>query len=141
MAGEGSDTGGRKLRVLLRTHRFLVAVVIFGAGLLLSTLALGYFLPISSDPPFNTINGITNQPNGANYNLLFVIAGPIVAIVGAYFVGAYLVARRKFEHLMQTRSKAEFLRHIPELEQLLWELTPHDEQRYFDKRIELRVRR
>ncbi|MCI4346073.1 MAG: DUF3198 domain-containing protein [Thermoplasmata archaeon] len=141
MAEERDNSGSRRLRVFLRTHRFLLAVLILAAGALLSALAIGYFTPLGSAQPFTTINGITNQPNGANYNLLFVIVGPIVAIIGAYFVGAYVIARRKFEHLMQTRSKAEFLRNIPELEQLLWELTPLDEERYFEKRVELRVRR
>jgi len=42
---------------------------------------------------------------------------------------------------MVTKSKAEFLRNIPELEDLLWELTPADEIRYEQKKSELRVRR
>ncbi len=42
---------------------------------------------------------------------------------------------------MVTKSKAEFLRNIPELEELLWDLTPSDEDRYQRKRAELRVRR
>ena len=66
---------------------------------------------------------------------------PIVAIVGAYLVGAYYNARHKFERLMLTKSKAEFLRNIPDLEQLLWDLTPRDEVRYAEKCTELRVRR
>ncbi|MCI4363087.1 MAG: DUF3198 domain-containing protein [Thermoplasmata archaeon] len=141
MAEERDNSGSRRLRLFLRTHRFLFAALILGAGALLSALAIGFFTPINAAQPFSSINSVTDQPNGANYNLLFVIVGPIVSIIGAYFVGAYVIARRKFEHLMQTRSKAEFLRNIPELEQLLWELTPHDEERYFDKRVELRVRR
>ena len=68
-------------------------------------------------------------------------SGPIVSIIGGYMVGAYSVARRRFEHLMLTKSKAEFLRNIPELEDLLWDLTPYDEVRYENKRSELRVRR
>jgi hypothetical protein len=42
---------------------------------------------------------------------------------------------------MVTKSKAEFLRNIPELEEILWDLTPIDEVRYETKRAELRVRR
>jgi uncharacterized protein DUF3198 len=141
MAEEADNSGSRRLRQFLRTQRFLLSGIVLAAGAALSALAIGFFTPIGSVQPFISINAVTNQPNGANYNLVFVIVGPIVAIIGAYFVGAYVIARRKFEHLMQTRSKAEFLRNIPELEQLLWELTPHDEERYFEKRVELRVRR
>lgn len=141
MPEERGQSGGRKLRTFLRSYRFPLAVLIFAVGDVLSALAIGDFTPLANTPAFSSINSVTNAPDGTNYNLLFIVVGPIVAIIGAYFVGAYLVARRKFEHLMETKSKAEFLRNIPELEQLLWDLTPHDEERYFDKRIELRVRR
>ena len=40
---------------------------------------------------------------------------------------------------MVTKSKAEFLRNIPELEDLLWDLTPIDEDRYEEKRAEFRM--
>ncbi|MGI0141006.1 MAG: hypothetical protein ACREBT_07700, partial [Thermoplasmata archaeon] len=64
-----------------------------------------------------------------------------LAIIGAYLVGAYLVARRRFEQLMRSRSKAELLRNLPEIEELLWDLTPADQQRYLAKCVEFRIRR
>ena len=124
----------------MKTHRAAISIFILAVGVLLTILAAGFFTPISAYAPFPTINSATNTPS-ANYNLVFVIAGPIIVVVGMYMVGAYFVARRKFEHLMLTKSKAEFLRNIPEIEDLLWELTPNDESRYETKRAELRVRR
>jgi hypothetical protein len=131
---------GRRFRHALRTYRAAISIFVLAVGALLTLLAVGYFTPLANSFPFTAINGATAQPN-ANYNLVFVIVGPIVVIVGAYLVGAYYNARRKFEKLMQTKSKAEFLRNIPELEQLLWDLTPRDEVRYERKCAELRVRR
>jgi len=136
---EPKEELSRRFRTGIRVHRAVVSVVVFVVGDFLSVLAIGFFTPLSSLPTFVAINAVTNQPN-ANYNLVFVIVGPIVAILGAYLVGAYYYARRKFEHLMVTKSKAEFLRNIPELEELLWDLTPDDEVRYETKRAELRVR-
>jgi hypothetical protein len=130
----------RRLRHGMRTHRASISILVFAVGVLLTTLAVGFFSPLSSSFPFSAINAETNQP-GANYNLLFIIVGPIIIIVGAYLVGAYFTARRKFEHLMLTKSKAEFLRNIPEIEKLLWDLTPRDEVRYDEKRADLRLRR
>ena len=130
----------RRFRHGLRTYRAEIAIFILGVGSLLTVLAAGFFTPLTNVGPFPAINNATNTPNW-NYNLLFVIVGPIVVIVGAYMVGAYFVARRRFEHLMLTKSKAEFLRNIPEIEDLLWDLTPHDETRYENKRAELKVRR
>jgi hypothetical protein len=130
----------RRLRFFFRSQRFPLSAVVFGAGVLLSILALGDFTPLSQVGVFTAINRATDTP-GANYNLVFVVVGPIVSIVGAYLVGAYVVARRKFEHLMRTKSKAEFLRNVPEVESILWDLTPKDESRYFQKKADLRIRR
>jgi uncharacterized protein DUF3198 len=130
----------RKLRHGLRAYRALVSVFVFVIGVLLTVLAVGWFTPLSQQPFFQAVNAQTVQPN-ANYNLVFVVVGPIVSIVGAYMVGVYFLARRRFEHLMLTKSKAEFLRNIPEMEDLLWDLTPNDEVRYEQKSAELHVRR
>ncbi len=129
-----------RLRWWLRGNRAVLSVIVFAVGLFLSVLAIGAFTPLANTPPFPSINSATDQPQ-ANYNLVFVIVGPIVAMVGAYLVGAYYYARRKFEHLMVTKSKAEFLRNLPDLEETLWELTPDDEVRYERKLAEFRVRR
>jgi hypothetical protein len=133
-------TYDRRIRDWFRRNRFVVSVIVFATGVFLTVLAAGDFTPLSTVQPFIAINSVTAAPNGANYNLAFVVIGPIVAIIGAVLVGAYLLARRRFEHLMKTKSKAEFLRNLDKIEELLWELTPSDEQRYLDKRAEFRLR-
>jgi len=130
----------RRFRHGLKTYRAWVSIFVLAVWVLLTVLAAGFFTPLMNLGPFPTINSVTNT-SSANYNLLFVVLGPIISIVGAYMVGAYTVARRRFEHLMLTKSKAEYLRNIPEIEDLLWDLTPNDEVRYETKRAELRVRR
>jgi ABC-type phosphate transport system permease subunit len=130
----------RRFRHGLRTHRAVISVFVLAVGVLLTVLAAGAFTPLQNSFPFTAINSATNPAAGPNYNLVFIIVGPIIVIVGAYLVGAYFSARHRFEHLMLTKSKAEFLRNIPELEKLLWDLTPEDEVRYDRKRAELRLR-
>jgi hypothetical protein len=129
-----------RLRHGLRSYRAVLSIFILAVGALLTILAVASFTPLNTLMPFSSIDTVTTT-SSANYNLVFVVVGPIVTIVGGYLVGAYFAARRKFEHLMLTKSKAEFLRNIPELEDLLWELTPVDEDRYEAKRAELKVRR
>jgi len=145
MAEEERPTLGHRLRFFLRAQRFALSIVVLAIGILLTVLAAGDLTPLSHGPVFPSINQYTDQSlstsGGTNYNLAFAIAGPIVAVIGAYLVGAYYLARRRFEHLMVTKSKAEFLRNIPDLEDLLWELTPADEARYEEKKSELRIRR
>lgn len=139
MASEGSPLL-RRLRRGLQTQRLPLSILVLLVGVLLTVLAAGYFTPLATVPPFPAINAATAQPT-ANYNLVFVLAGPIVVIIGSYLVGAYYLARHRFEHLMRTRSKAEFLRNLPELEDLLWELTPADEARYAEKKSSMGIRR
>ena len=139
---EGREPGtfSRRLRHGARQQRASISVFVLAVGLFLTVLALGYFTPHGSSAPFRGVNAVTDH-GGTNYNLVFVVLGPIIVIVGGYLTGAYFTARRRFEHLMLTKSKAEFLRNIPDLEELLWDLTPADEERYFTKRAEFRLRR
>jgi hypothetical protein len=134
------QTYDRRIRDWFRRNRFAVSLIVFAVGVLLTVLAAGDLTPLSSVAPFTTINMATAAPNGPNYNLAFVVIGPIVSIVGAVLVGGYVLSRRRFEHLMKTKSKAEFLRNLDQIEELLWDLTPADEQRYLDKRAEFRLR-
>lgn len=143
MADGESTPLGRSFRHFLRSQRFLLSLVVLGIGVLLAFFAVIDFTPLNQNASFAAINSLTDQSpgGGTNYNLAFAIAGPIIIIVGAYLVGAYYLARRRFEHLMLSRSKAEFLRNLPEIEEILWDLTPRDEQRYEAKKSELRIRR
>jgi threonine/homoserine/homoserine lactone efflux protein len=140
MARADREPLGRRFRTFLRTYRFALSIFLFAVGVLLTVLAAGDLTGLSAYPPFSWIDSITDQAN-VNYNLVFVVLGPIITIVGAYFLASYILARRRFEHLMETRSKAEFLRNLPEIEKLLWDLTPEDEIRYANKKADLRIRR
>ena len=133
----------QRVRHWLRTHRFPLSCVILGAGIVMVVLALGDFTPLNAVFPFTSINASTDRSGsgGENWNLVFVVIGPILVIIGGYLVGAYLVARRRFEQLMHSKSKAELLRNIPEIEELLWDLLPEDQGRYEQKCIELHIRR
>jgi hypothetical protein len=133
----------RRLRVFVRAQRFFLSLVVLGIGILLTVLAVVDLTPLNQTSAFHGINGLTDQSGsgGPNYDLAFVIMGPIIAIIGAYLVAAYYLSRRKFEHLMLSKSKAEFLRNLPDIEDLLWDLTPKDEVRYEQRKSELRIRR
>ena len=132
---------GRRVRHGMKSYRAWVAIVILVVGVFLTVLAVGFFTPLAnvgSVPRRSTARRTARTRTTTSCS-----CSPARSSwsSGMYMVGAYFVARRKFEHLMQTKSKAEFLRNIPELEDLLWDLTPRDELRYEAKRAELRVRR
>lgn len=140
---EGPPSFALRARHWLRTYRFPLSSLILAVAVVMVILALGDFTPLNTLYPFSVINGYTDQSGngGENWNLLFVILGPILVIIGGYLVGVYLVARRRFEQLMRSKSKAELLRNISELEELLWDLTPDHQRRYDRKCAELHIRR
>ncbi|HEY1198449.1 MAG TPA: hypothetical protein VGG32_06960, partial [Thermoplasmata archaeon] len=90
---------GHRLRLAARTYRGGVSIFVLAVGALLTILAVGAFTPLALLPPFPLVNSATDT-SVWNFSLVFVIVGPIVTIVGAYMVGAYFTARRKFEHLL-----------------------------------------
>ncbi len=65
-----------------------VADFVLAVGVLLTVLALGFFTPLGSSWPFTAINNATNTPS-ANYNLLFVVIGPIVINCGRLSCGVW----------------------------------------------------
>ena len=73
-----------------------LSCLLFAIGVFLTTLAAGDLTPLSNYPPFSWINPYTATPT-INYNLAFVVFGPIIVIVGLDFVAAYVLARRRFE--------------------------------------------
>lgn len=149
-----SETFTYRFRRFFRSVRFPVSCIILAIGSVLTILAFSAWTPLLTNPAFSSIDVTllgsdcttippcpTVPPSGAvDWTLLFFILGPILILVGLYLVYAYLKARQRFEHLMQTKSKAEFLRNIAEVEDLLWDLTPADEIRLAAKKQELKIR-
>ena len=58
------------------------------------------------------------RPDGADYNLILVIAGPILLIMGGFYFGEQLVLRRRFERLLDTPKRSEFSSRRRDLEDL-----------------------
>jgi hypothetical protein len=132
-------------RYQLRRWRFPISALVLGVGAALSLIAFAAWSPLINQYPFSAfVPGLkgADGPSGTgpDWTLPLVVVGPIMAVLGIYLVLSYLTARRRFEHLMRSKSKAEFLRNLPEVEDLIWELTPDDEERLLRKKQELRIR-
>ncbi|HVL49086.1 MAG TPA: hypothetical protein VM889_11055 [Candidatus Thermoplasmatota archaeon] len=53
-----------------------------------------------------------------DYNLIPMIVGPIVLIMGLFYAGEQLVLRRRFERLMEVKKKGDFLSNLRDIEAL-----------------------
>jgi hypothetical protein len=134
-----------RLRFFALTHRFVLSLIVLVVGLVLSIIALAAWTPLGNTAAFSgfvpNLKG-TDGPTGSgpDWSLVMAVIGPIMTIIGGYLVGNYLIARQRFEHLMKTRSKAEFLRNVSEVEDLIWDLTPADHSRLIRKKQEFKIR-
>ena len=134
-----------RIRYWSLTNRFALSLLVLVVGGILTAIAIAAWTPLISSPLFSGfVPGLkgTDGPSGSgpDWTLAMAIAGPILVIVGGYLAGSYIIARERFEHLMKTRSKAEFLRNVPEVEDLIWDLTPRDHERLIRKKQEFKIR-
>lgn len=68
------------------------------------------------------------------------ILGPIVLIVAVYYFVATLRMMREYEKLMETKSKATFIRNQDRIEELAFSLTENHRRRLQEKKEELKIR-
>jgi hypothetical protein len=143
-----TPTFSARIRRWARTYRFGISLFVLVLGLVLFFLGLFAWTPLAS--PGGPLSGLeapllgADAPSGGgtgpDWTLAMIPGGGLMAAIGGYLAGVYIIARRRFEHLMKTKSKAEFLRNVTEAEDLLWDLTPADEVRLVRKKQDLKIR-
>ncbi len=69
-----------------------------------------------------------------------VVAGPIFLIGGGWYFFDGIMKRREFNSLIDTDSKAVFVRNYDRLEELAYYLTENHKQRFYDKRDVFKIK-
>ena len=70
---------------------------------------------------------------GSGWDQLLGIVAAFGALLGAWYVGEQVVARRKFERLLDTDKRSEFVSNRKDLEQLTKRLPDHFKPRFAEK--------
>ncbi len=68
------------------------------------------------------------------------VVGPILILGGGWYFYDGLSKRREFNKLMDTDSKAVFVRNYDRLEELAYFLTEGHRQQFYDKRDEFKIK-
>jgi hypothetical protein len=108
-------------------------------------LILGIFLTIlgffgvfyyDNSPGFlrNIIDSI------GNWKYWCILIGPILLIAGAWYFFDNVKMRREFKELMETTSKAKFIRNLDRIEYLAWKLTPEYQSQLAKKKSEFHIK-
>lgn len=83
---------------------------------------------------------VSGSANG-DYNLIALIVGPILLIMGGFYVGEQVVLRRRFERMLDTPQKSEFAKRRRDLEDLAKRLPSNFEDKIEKKESEFKSKR
>lgn len=111
----------------------LVAAV----GLVLTVISFTYAFADAAPGWLGWYDGIVDQPQG-NWNTVVIIVGPILLIMGGFYLGEQIVLRRRFERLIDTTKKSEFTSRRRDLDDLSKRLPTNFSERLRDKEAEFR---
>lgn len=100
-----------------RNHMLEIGGLVLVVGLVLTVVSFTYNF-VHPRPAFLTsYAGWVERPEG-NYNLILFIVGPIMLLMGAFYFGEQLVLRRRFEKLIDTPKRSDFISRRRDLEDL-----------------------
>lgn len=68
-----------------------------------------------------------------DWNLLARVVAPIVLVSGVWYLGEQIIARRKFERLINAEKKSEFQDNLEQLEETVGKLPKEYEERLDEK--------
>ena len=105
---------------ITRNYMLPIGTALFVVGLVITALAwtVAYSRTDLVDFWRAFIDVIPGQSRDQDWNILFMILGPVLLITGAFYAGEQLLLRRRFERMIATTKKSEFVRDRKELEDL-----------------------
>lgn len=104
-----------------KNHRLEIGVILLIVGLALTAVSWTYSFAwdrFTATPEWLASYDALVYRDGADYNLILLIGGPIVLIMGIYYVGEQIVFRRRFERLIDTPKRSEFATRRRDLEEI-----------------------
>jgi len=75
-----------------------------------------------------------------NWYLWLAFLGPLGTIIFGYLTVDYYMMKKKFDKLIDTDSKVQFIKNYKDLEELAWKLTSWHRRRLTKKKVELNIK-
>jgi hypothetical protein len=116
-----------------------IAFIIFGALALFVIDEHGSMIPAPLDQWVMYLHGDNDQD--LHYDLCLFPTGILVVMFSAWYMGDGLYKRSRFNELIDTESKSQFIEDLDEIEELAWKLTTKHEMMVVDKKKELGIRK
>ena len=115
-----------------KNHRLELGAVLFLIGLLGTIFAIVENLDGRAPGWLRWYEDLVRRPEG-NFNLILLIVAPVILIWGAVWLGEQLVYRRRFERLLDTPKKSEFVARRSEIEDVARRLPDGYKERISEK--------
>lgn len=132
-----------KLRIFVRDVTYPLAALVLVLCIIavffgtLSTFFVdnkAYRVP---EPLFTPVKQLHDQ----NLDICILGLGVLAMMFAGWYFGDGYYKRRKFEELMDTDSKAQFIDDLDEIEELAYKISSHHEELVYEKKRELKVKR
>lgn len=123
-----------------RNHRMELGAVLLLVGLALTVVSWSLAFA-DATPGWLASYASAVKQDGADYNLIVFIVGPILLIWGAWYIGEQIIFRRRFETLIDTPKRSEFTSRRRELEDIARRLPEQFQARLKAKENEFSSRR
>jgi hypothetical protein len=123
-----------------RNHILEIGSIVLIVGLILTVISFTYKFVSPTPGSLSWYSDLVKRPEG-DYNLFVFIVGPILLIMGIFYVGEQIVLRRRFEKMIDTPKKSEFASRRKDLEDLAKRLPSHFEDKIDAKEAEFKSKR
>ena len=122
---------------LVRELRLELSAMFFIAGIVLTIFPVGhYFVKAPNLPPI--LQDIDLRLG--EWNVWLIVLGPLLLLSGGYYFIDTIRKRREFERLIDTDSKAKFVRNQDRIEFLAWLLGKQYYQQSERKKVEFNLK-
>lgn len=124
-----------------KNHMLEMGAVLLVLGLVLTTVASILHFGDTTPAFLREYERVMRQSGQGDFNLLVLIAGPILLIWGGFWVGEQVIYRRRFERLIETPKRSEFTSRRSQLEEISKRLPDGYRQRIKAKESEFTAKR
>lgn len=118
------------------TYTLHFGFVLFILGIILTII--GFFGVFYYDQSPDSIREIIDSIG--NWKFWCILIGPVLLIAGGWYFFDNIKKRREFHELMETTSKAKFIRNLDRVEYLAWKLTPSHQNQLVQKKDDFHIK-
>lgn len=123
---------------IVRELRLELSAMIFTLGVILTVFAVNHYIVVG----YAQLPGVLQDIDRylGEWNVWLAVLGPLLLFVGGYYFFDTIRKRREFERLIETDSKAKFVRNQDRIEFLAWILGRNYYRRSEQKKAEFNLK-